>query len=171
MTTTTLRTLKAGTVLLDERNETLWVVEKRQSKDRVLVVSNRINKAEKHPVPYDVVKAHYTVLASVAELVADGKPASKRNKRMTYEEMRALIVAIEGIECKRMKSDTLAVKMGNKRLFRVAGRTADGYKLITDRAELFDGLDGATTRTNSKGNIVATLVTDDVNAVLAHVIK
>ena len=171
MTTTTLRTIKAGAVLLDERNETLWVVEKKQTKDRVLVVSNRIDKNEIHPVPYDVIKANYTVLANVVELATEVKAESKRNKRMTYEEMLALIVATEGIECKRMKNDTLAVKMGNKRLFRVAGRATDGYKLVTDRANLFDGLDGATTKVNSKGATVATLVTNDINAVLAHIIK
>lgn len=171
MTTTTLKTLKAGAVLLDERNETLWVVDKKQTKDRVLVVSNRINKNEIHPVPYDVIKAHYTVLTNVAELATEVKTENKRQKRMTFEEMLALIVATEGIECKRMKSDTLAVKLGNKRLFRVAGRAADGYKLVTDRAMLFDGLDGVTTKVNSKGATVATLVTEDINAVLAHIMR
>lgn len=94
------------------------------------------------------------------EEVVEKKERKKRGVKKSFEELVALLPVGENLVLTKMSNGSVAVKCGNKRLFRFT-TAGDVYKFVADRVSNFDGIDGAEITERGKKKKVEVKVSED----------
>lgn len=153
-----METITTGTRALDTRDGRVVTIGEKNSKCKTVIVyydEPTEKEVNGKSMSFSTVKKHFdlqvwesdaeteketydVVTDEVEEIVAPEaektEKKARKKTRVAFEDLLAMVPLASGLTLVRMKNDSLSVKRGNKRLFRL-DYISGGYQLTADRKE------------------------------------